>query len=99
MKVFVSGLPFDMDNQEFKEIFEDYGMVNSANIIQHHDTGKSRGFGFVDYLEESSAENVISRLDGGELEGRKLTVRPAEEKKGGQRSRRNFSDDSNRKPV
>lgn len=67
-----------MDDQEFKEIFEDYGTVNSAQIIMDRFNGSSRGFGFVDFLEKSSADNVISRLDGGELDGRKLTVRPAE---------------------
>jgi RNA recognition motif-containing protein len=78
MKVFVGGLPLDMDDQEFKEIFEDYGSVNSAQIVMDRFNGTSRGFGFVDFLEKSSAENVISRLDGGELDGRRLTVRPAE---------------------
>jgi RNA recognition motif-containing protein len=91
MKVFVGGLPFDMDDQELKEIFEDYGTVSSAKIIQDRDTGRSRGFGFVDFLEKSAAENVIRRLDGGELEGRKLSVRPAEEsKRTPERNRNNF---------
>ncbi|HLY70306.1 MAG TPA: RNA-binding protein [Puia sp.] len=81
MKIFVGGLPFDMDDQEFKEIFEDYGTVSSAKVIQDRDTGKSRGFGFVEYIEKSSAENAIARLNGGELEGRKLTVNVAAERK------------------
>jgi RNA recognition motif-containing protein len=81
MKIFVGGLPFDMDDQEFKEIFEDYGTVSSAKVIQDRETGKSRGFGFVEYLEKSSAENAIAKLNGGELEGRKLTVNLAADRK------------------
>jgi len=83
MKVFVGGLPFDMDDREFKEIFEDYGAVSSARVIQDRETGRSRGFGFVEYLEQSAAENVIARLNGGELEGRKLTVNVASDHKPG----------------
>ena len=75
------GLPLDMDDQEFKEIFEDYGMVRSAKIILDKETSKSRGFGFVDMADRSVAENIIKRLDGGELDGQKLTVRPAEPRK------------------
>jgi cold-inducible RNA-binding protein len=85
MKVFVGGLPFDMDDQEFKEIFEDYGAVSSATVIQDRETGQSRGFGFVEYLEKSAAENVIARLNGGEIEGRKLTVNFAADRKPRQR--------------
>lgn len=81
MKVFVGGLPFDMDDQEFKEIFEEYGTVSSAQIINDRETGKSRGFGFVEYLEKASAENAIAKLNGGELEGRKLTVNPATDRR------------------
>jgi RNA recognition motif-containing protein len=99
MKVFVGGLPLDMDDQEFKEIFADYGTVNSATIIQDRETGKSRGFGFVEYLEQSAAENAIAKLNGGELEGRKLTVSVAADRKPGEnRGPRHFRG-SDRKPT
>jgi RNA recognition motif-containing protein len=81
MNLFVAGLPFDMDDHELREIFEDYGKVSSAKIILDKETGKSRGFGFVDMAEREAAENVIKKLNGGELEGKKLTVQIAEDRK------------------
>jgi RNA recognition motif-containing protein len=83
MKLFVAGLPFDMDDQELQEIFEEYGAVNSAKIILDRETHKSRGFGFVEMAQKADAETAMAKLDGGELSGRKLTVKPAEDKKPG----------------
>ena len=81
MKLFVAGLPNDMDDQELKEIFEGYGKVAHAKVILDKETGLGRGFGFVDMQEKAEALGTIARLDGGELEGKKLIVRPAEERK------------------
>ena len=83
MKLFVAGLPFDMDDQELQEIFEEYGAVTSAKVILDRETHKSRGFGFVEMAEKSAAEEAMSKLDGSELSGRKLAVKPAEDKKPG----------------
>ena len=91
MKLFVAGLPFDVDDQELKEMFELYGTVSSAKVILDRDTRKSRGFGFVEFSGESEAKEAIKALDGAMLEGRALTVKPAEDKprdrKGGGGSR------------
>lgn len=84
MKLFVAGLPFDVDDQELKEMFEPYGSVTSAKVIHDRETGKSRGFGFVEFSDKTQAEAAIKALDGGSLEGRQLTVKEAEDKpKGG----------------
>jgi RNA recognition motif-containing protein len=97
MNLFVAGLPFDVDDQEFKEIFEEYGTVTSAKVIMDRETGKSRGFGFVDMADNAEAENVIKRLHGADLDGRTLTVKVAEEKKKNTNGpRRNFRDGNNR---
>ena len=88
MKLFVAGLPFDVDDQELKEMFEAYGSVTSAKVINDRETGKSRGFGFVEFSDKTHAEAAIKALDGGSLEGRQLTVKQAEDKpKGGSGSR------------
>ncbi|HTQ29504.1 MAG TPA: RNA-binding protein [Puia sp.] len=79
--LFVAGIPYDMDDEELKQIFEDYGVVNSARVIMDKETGKSRGFGFVEMSAEAEADEAISRLNGGELAGRTLTVKVAEDKK------------------
>jgi cold-inducible RNA-binding protein len=84
MKLFVAGLPFDVNDQELQEMFEAYGTVGSAKVIMDRETGKSRGFGFVEFPTDSDAQAAIKALDGGSLEGRQLTVKVAEDKpKGG----------------
>ncbi|PWT73121.1 MAG: RNA-binding protein [Bacteroidetes bacterium] len=83
MKLFVGGLPFDCDDQELKEIFGKYGAVTSAKVILDRETGKSRGFGFVEFEDKAAAETAISKMNGGELAGRKLSVRQAEDRKPG----------------
>lgn len=84
MKLFVAGFPFDVDDQELQEMFEAYGKVSSAKVINDRETGKSRGFGFVEFPSDSEAEAAIKALNGGTLEGRQLTVKVAEDKpKGG----------------
>jgi cold-inducible RNA-binding protein len=80
MKLFVAGLPFDLDDEELKEIFEAYGTVTSAKVILDRETRKSRGFGFVDFVSEAGAEKAIKALNGGSLEGNQLTVKLARDK-------------------
>jgi RNA recognition motif-containing protein len=80
VKLFVGGLPFSVDDQELQEMFEAYGTVASAKIIMDRETGKSRGFGFVEFPTDSDGEAAIKALNGGSLEGRTLTVKLAEDK-------------------
>jgi len=80
VKLFVGGLPFSVDDQELQEMFEAYGTVGSAKIIMDRETGKSRGFGFVEFPTDSDGEAAIKALNGGSLEGRTLTVKLAEDK-------------------
>jgi cold-inducible RNA-binding protein len=83
MNLFVAGLPFDVDDQELKEIFEAYGTVSSAKVILDRETRKSRGFGFVEMPETAEAEGAIKGLDGATLENKTLAVKVAEERKSG----------------
>lgn len=80
MKLFVAGFPYDVDDQELQEMFEAYGTVASAKVIMDRETGKSRGFGFVEFPNDGEAEAAIKALNGGSLEGRELTVKVAEDK-------------------
>src|SRR5215212_8534505 len=80
MKLFVAGLPFDVDDQELHEIFSDHGTVASAKVITDRDTGKSRGFGFVEFSDDAQAQAAIKAIDGASLSGRTLTVKIAEDK-------------------
>jgi cold-inducible RNA-binding protein len=80
MKLFVAGLPNDFDDTDLKEMFELYGEVTSAKIVVDRATGKSKGFGFVDMLNKTEAEETIEILDGAGLSrGKKITVKQAEE--------------------
>lgn len=81
MNLFIAGLPFDVDDQELKELFEEFGEVTSAKVILDKETGKSRGFGFVEMPDNSAAEKAIKEISDSELSGRRLTVKVAEERK------------------
>ena len=61
MKLFVAGLPYDMDDVELQNIFSDYGTVSSAKVIMDRETGKSRGFGFVEYPDDVQAQQAIQK--------------------------------------
>ena len=78
MKLFVAGLPLDMNDRELKAIFSDYGDVISAKIITDKANWYSRGFGFVEMVEEADALTAIQALDRGTIEDKVITVRPAE---------------------
>jgi len=80
VKLFVGGLPFSVDDQELQEMFEAYGTVGSAKIIMDRETGKSRGFGFVEFPTDADGDAAIKALNGSSLEGRTLTVKLAEDK-------------------
>jgi RNA recognition motif-containing protein len=76
--LFVAGLPHDFDDVDLKEMFELYGEVNSAKVILDRETGKSRGFGFVDMSDDNEAQQAIETLDGAGLKGKKMSVKEAE---------------------
>lgn len=78
MKLFVAGLSNDLDDVDLKEMFELYGDVTSAKVILDKDTGKSRGFGFVDMPDSNDAKQAIETLDGAGLRGKKMSVKEAE---------------------
>ena len=80
MKLFVAGLPYDLDDAELEEIFEKFGKVASAKVAIDKETGKSRGFGFVEMNSDAEAKEAIKNLDNKEIEGRQMSVSVAREK-------------------
>jgi RNA recognition motif-containing protein len=82
-KIFVGGLAWATDDEGLKKAFEEYGEVRDAKVITDRETGKSRGFGFVTYASEDSAEKAIAGMDGTDLDGRSIRVNEAEEKSRG----------------
>lgn len=83
MKLFVAGLPYDFDDAELMEFFEKFGKVNSAKVAIDKETGKSRGFAFVDMANEDEAKEAIEGLNGLELgRGKTMVVKEADDKGG-----------------
>ena len=81
-KLFVGSLPWAVDDAKLQEIFSQVGNVVSAMVLQDKQTGRSRGFGFVEMSTEEEANEAITKLNGSDIEGRKISVsiaRPREE--------------------
>ncbi|MBN2494404.1 MAG: RNA-binding protein [Deltaproteobacteria bacterium] len=84
MRIYVGNLPFSVDDGALQTIFEEYGQVESAKVITDRETGRSRGFGFVEMADSSEAQKAIEGNDGREVDGRALKVNEArpQEKRG-----------------
>src|SRR5829696_3858817 len=83
MNIFVAGLPYDLDDAELMEIFEKFGKVASAKVAMDKETGKSRGFGFVEMPDSTEAKEAIEGLNDISLGKKPLVVKEAEERQGG----------------
>lgn len=83
MNLFVAGLPYDLDDAELEEIFEKFGTVTSAKVAIDKETGKSRGFGFVEMPVEAEAKEAIDGLNDISLGKKPLVVKAAEDRPGG----------------
>jgi len=77
MNIYVGNLSSDMTDETIRKAFESFGQVISARIIKDKYTGQSRGFGFVEMLEQSQAQTAIKSLNGKELLGKQMSVNEA----------------------
>ncbi len=85
-KLYVGNLSYSVDSAELEQMFGQYGQVTSAQIISDRETGRSKGFGFVEMANDDEAESAINALNGQQHGGRALTVneaRPREDRGGG----------------
>lgn len=85
-KLYVGNLSYTVDNRELESLFAAHGSVASANVITDRDSGRSKGFGFVEMDSDQEAKAAIAALHGKDIDGRSLTVneaRPREERSGG----------------
>lgn len=94
-KLFVGGLPFSMSEDELNEAFAAHGKVASAVIIKDRDTGRSKGFGFVEFENEEEGKAAEKALNGTELGGRSITVNEARARE--ERPRRDYNNDGGNK--
>ncbi|MCE3281372.1 MAG: RNA-binding protein [Chitinophagaceae bacterium] len=104
MNIYVSNLSFNVQDEDLREFFAEYGEVTSAKVITDKFTNRSRGFGFVEMADDEAARKAIAELNGGVVEGRTINVteaKPREERPntggtgGGGYKKRSFSNDRN----
>jgi len=88
MNIYVGNLNFNVNSDDLREIFEEYGAVDSAKVISDKYTGKSKGFGFVEMPEDNDANKAIDELNEAILEGRNMKVNQARERE--QKPKRNY---------
>ncbi|MBI2595710.1 RNA-binding protein [Candidatus Daviesbacteria bacterium] len=82
-KLFVGSLPWAIDDQKLADLFSQFGAVTSATVLMDRMTGRSRGFGFVEMANDAEADEAISKLNGSDMDGRKIVVnvaRPREDR-------------------
>lgn len=77
MNIYVGNLPFEASESDLHTLFAEYGTLASALVITDRDTGRSRGFGFVELADSAQASKAVEELDGRDWNGRRLTVNEA----------------------
>jgi RNA recognition motif-containing protein len=90
-KIYVGNLAYGVSSSDLQQMFEEFGTVQSAQVIMDRDTGRSKGFGFVEMNSDAEAQAAIGALNGKDVDGRNLTVneaRPREDRGGGGRGGR-----------
>ena len=77
VNIYVGNLPFSATDADLRSLFGEYGTIVSASVISDRDTGRSRGFGFVELADDTLGRQAIGKLDGYDWDGRRLTVNEA----------------------
>ena len=88
MNLYISNLSYNISDEDLRLLFADYGEITSAKVIMDRETGKSKGFGFVEMAEASAGNQAIEALNGNDCEGRTLRVNEAKPRE--ERPRRQF---------
>jgi RNA recognition motif-containing protein len=80
MNIFIAGLNYSISDSELSELFAEYGEVTSARVIKDRQSGRSKGYGFVEMSDDEAAEKAIKELNGTEVKGRPVVVTVARPK-------------------
>ncbi len=89
-KLYVGNLNYQTQEEDLRSLFAQYGDIASLNIVMDRDTGRSRGFGFVEYADDEQARAAESALNGAELDGRNLRVNEARPREESRRPRNRY---------
>lgn len=76
-KLFVGSLPWAVDDQGLEDLFKDFGNIESAKVIMDRETGRSKGFGFVEFADDDAAKAAMEKLNGTDVQGRTIVVSEA----------------------
>jgi cold-inducible RNA-binding protein len=76
-KLFVGSLPWAVNDQGLEDLFKDFGTVTSAKVIMDRESGRSKGFGFVEFEDDDAAKAAIDKLNGSDIQGRTIVVSEA----------------------
>lgn len=77
MKIYIGNMPYSITSEELEALFGEHGRVQDAQVITDRETGRSKGFGFIDMPDNSEADEAIKALNGTQLSGRQITVNQA----------------------
>ena len=91
MNIFVASLPFQLEEADIRQTFEEFGTVSSVKLILDKETGRKRGFGFVEMPDDEQGQEAIDKLNGSEFHGRAISVSKAEDKRENSGGGRSFS--------
>ncbi|MBO9567030.1 MAG: RNA-binding protein [Niastella sp.] len=80
MNIYVSNLAYNIQDEELKNLFTSYGAVSSAKVVNDRETGRSKGFGFVEMEDDNAAREAIQQLDQSSIDGRSIKVAEARPK-------------------
>ena len=83
MNIYVGNLPYGVADEDLQDIFEKYGAIDKAKVIMDRESGRSKGFGFVEMPNDDEAQEAIEALDGYSIQGRSLKVNTARPREGG----------------
>ncbi len=89
MNIFIAGLSYKVNDADLSNLFEEYGEITSAKVITDRDSGRSKGYGFVEMADEEAANKAIAELNGAEYDGRTISVSEAKPRQ--ERPRREFN--------
>ncbi len=83
-QIYAGNLSYQMSDETLRDLFQQHGEVTSVKIIRYPDSGKSKGFGFIEMADDTEADSAIQKLNGSEVQGRSIRVNVARPKKNGE---------------